>query len=191
MAITQVCAVKASNGSEYSTVPPNAKGSGAGGNGGAVTRGGTTASNLLDNVGVSRYNTTVFGSTVLDNDWANEALSAGSFAYNNQDPIAKRITTTLAGSVSNDTLLSGAAVPENVRSIHKLEVLRTRRFTTAIRDNKYNRYTGEWDSGYPAVAVDSLATDNAANPTRSVPGRLTYKAGALTPVDRTYPAKNG
>lgn len=191
MAITQVCAVKASNGSEYSTVPPNVKGSGAGGNGGAVTKGGTVASNLLDSVGVSRYNTDVFGSTVLDNDWANEALSAGTFAYNNQDPIAKRITTTLAGSVSNDTLLSGAAVPENVRSIHKLEVLRTRRFTTAIRANKYNRYTGEWDGGYPAVAVDTLATDNAANPTRSVPGRLTYKANALIPVDTTYKAKNG
>lgn len=191
MAITQVCAVKASNGTQYNTVPPNVKGSGAGGNGGAVTRAGTGASNLLDNVGVSRYNTEVFGSTVLDNDWADEVLASGTFAYNNQRPVGKRITDTLAGSVDNDVLLSGAAVPENVRSIHKLEVLRTRRFTTAIRANKYNRYTGEWEAGYPAVAVDTLASDNAATPSRTAPGEFTYKGGALVPVNRDYPAKNG
>lgn len=191
MAITQVCAVKASDGTEYNSVPPNAKGSGAGGNGGAVTKGGTVASSLLDNVEVSRYDAGVFGSTVLDNDWANEALSAGTFAYNNQTPVAKRITDTLAGSVSNTTLLSGAAVPSNVRSIHKLETLRTQRITTAIRANKYNRFTGAWDAGYPANAVDSLPTDNAANPTRSAPGQLTYKEGALIPVNDDYKAKNG
>lgn len=191
MAISQVCAVKASDGSEYDTTPPNVKGSGAGGNGGAVAKGGNVASNLLDNVGVSRYNTDVFGSTVLDNDWADEALSAGTFAYNNVKPVAKRVTTTLAGSVSNTVLLSGAAVPENVRSIHKLETLRTQRITTAIRANKYNRYTGEWDGGYPANAVDSLATDEAATPTRGVPGEFTYKGGALVPVNANYPAKNG
>jgi len=190
MSITSY-AVKASDGSDYDSVAINAKGSGAGGNGGSVARGGSVASNLLDNVAVSRYDAGVFGSTVLDNSWADEALSAGTFAYNNASPIAKRITDTLAGSVSNDTLLSGAAVPANVRSIHKLETLTTQRITTAIRANKYNRYTGAWDAGFPANAVDSLNTDDAANPTRSVPGELTYKTSAPLAVNDNYKAKNG
>ena len=192
MAISQVLAVQASGGAAYNTVPPNAKGSGAGGNGGAVTRGGTVASGKLDNVAVSRYNAGVFGSTVLDNSWADEAVSAGTFAYNDPagKPIAKRYSATIGG-VSNTVLRSGALVPENIRSIHKLETLRTQRITTAIRANKYNRYTGDWDAGFPANAVDSLNSDNAATPTRSAPGELTYKSGALVPVNDDYKAKNG
>lgn len=191
MAISQIVAAKASDGSDYSTVPPNAKGSGAGGNGGSVTRGGTVASSLLDNVDVTRHNTDVFGSTVLDNSWADEALSAGTFAYDNQSPVAKRLTSSLSG-VSNTVLRSGAAVPQNVRSIQKLETLRTRRYATAIRNGKYNEYTGEFDGGFPVVAVDSLATDNAANPTRTSPGQLTYKGGALLPVtNNDYKEKTG
>jgi len=191
MAISQIVAAKASDGSDYSTVPPNAKGSGAGGNGGSVTRGGTVASALLDDVDVTRHNADVFGSTVLDNSWAHEALSAGTFAYDNQSPVAKRLTSSLSG-VSNTVLRSGAAVPENVRSIHKLETLRSRRYATAIRNNKYNRFTGEFDGGFPVVAVDSLSTDNAANPTRTSPGQLTYKGGALLPVtNNDYKEKTG
>lgn len=190
MAITSY-AVKASNGSQYNSVAINAKGSGAGGNGGAVARGGSVTSGLLDNVGVARYNTEVFASTVLDNDHANKVLNSGTFAYNDQSPVAKRLTTKLAGGVSNTTLLSGAAVPQNVRSIHKLETLRTQRITTAIRANKYNRYTGAWDAGFPANAVDSLNTDEAATPSRSVPGQLTYKTSAPLAVNDNYKAKNG
>lgn len=190
MAITSY-AVKASDGSDYDSVAINAKGSGAGGNGGSVARGGSAASNLLDNVAVSRYDAGVFGSTVIDNSWADEAVDAGTFAYNNEKPVAKRITTELSGGVSNDILLSGAAVPSNVRSIHKLETLRTQRITTAIRANKYNRYTGDWDAGFPANAVDVLAADHAATPTRSVPGELTYKTAAPLAVNDDYKAKNG
>lgn len=176
------------SGSNY-TVPPNVKGSGARNSGGASARISTTS--LLDGVGVSRYNSTVFASTVLDNGWANEAVSAGTFAYNNVKPVAKRVSTALSG-VSNTVLQSGAAQPGLIRSIHKLEVLRTRRFTAAIRANKYNRYTGDWDAGYPVVAVDTLATDNAANPSRSAPGQLTYKLGQPAPVtNNDYKAKTG
>lgn len=189
MSITSY-AVKASDGSDYDSVAINTKGSGAGGNGGSVARGGSVASNLLDNVAVSRYDAGVFGSTVLDNDWADKAVSGGTFAYDNESPVARRLTTELSG-VSNDVLLSGAAVPSNVRSIHKLETLRTQRITTAIRANKYNRYTGDWDGGYPANAVDSLNSDHAATPSRSVPGELTYKTSAPLAVNDDYKAKNG
>ena len=178
------------NGSDY-TVPPNTKSSGSVNNRGVVARGGSVASGKLTNVGVSRYNTTVFASTVLDNSWADKAVTAGTFAYGDRDGVAMRSTASLGG-VSNTALLSGANVPSLTRGIHKLETLRTRRFTTAIRANKYNRYTGQFEAGYPVVAVDSLATDTAATPSRAVPGQLTYKLGQPVPVsDNDYKAKTG
>lgn len=126
----------------------------------------------------------VFGSTVIDNDSADPALSDGIFAYNNQDPVAKKLTSSLAGT-PNDYLLSGAADPNNIRSIHKLEVVRTRRLTKAIRQNKFNRYTGKFEAGYPQTGVDDFydiglnalstsSTDDAATPTRDNPGELTF-----------------
>lgn len=187
------------NGSDY-TVQPNRKGSGAVNNGGVATRTGT--STKLNSVKISRFNTVVFASTVLDNSWADEAVSAGSFAYNNQKPVAKRVTTKLSG-VSNTVLRSGADQPALVRSIAKQETIRSNRVTSAIRSNKYNRVTGAWDSGYPVVAVDnwfnpatnsssSTTTDTAATPTRSRPGQLTYKLGNPVPVSNNdYKAKTG
>jgi hypothetical protein len=183
-------AIAKTSGSDY-TVPPNVKSSGSVNNRGTVARGGSVASGKLTNVGVSRYNATVFASTVLDNGFADKALSSGTFAYNDKNGVAMRTTSELAG-VANTSLLSGANVPSLTRSIHKLETLRTRRFTTAIRANKYNRYTGTFDSGYPVVATDTLATDNAASPTRSAPGQLTYKLGGVVPVmNNDYKAKTG
>lgn len=178
------------SGSDYS-VPPNVKSSGAVNNRGTVARGGSVASGKLTSVSVARYNTTVFASTVLDNGFADKALSSGTFAYNDKNGVAMKTTSELAG-VANTALLTGANVPGITRSIHKLETLRTRRFTTAIRANKYNRYTGAFDSGYPVVATDTLATDTAATPTRSTPGQLTYKLGGVVPVmNNDYKAKTG
>lgn len=187
MAITQIYATD-TDGATYNSVPPNASGSGSKSNGGSVTRGGTAASAKLVNVNVHRYDFGVFGSTVLDNSSANKALSSGTFAYNRQRPLSKRTTSSLSG-VSNDVLVSGAAQPGLVQSIHKLNVLRTRRFTSAIRANKYNRFTNVWEVGYPVVAVDALNTDVAANPTRTNPGRLVYKLGQASPVTGSYKAK--
>lgn len=178
------------NGSSYD-VPPNVKSSGAVNNRGTVAKGGSVASGKLTNVGVSRYNTGVFASTVIDNGSADKALSSGTFAYNDANGVAMRTTSELAG-VANSALKSGADVPSLVRSINKLEVLRTRKTTTALRANKYNRSTGAWDAGYPATSVDTLSTDNAATPTRAVPGQLTYKLGQPVPVSNNdYKAKTG
>lgn len=142
--------------------------------GGSTLNGGTTS--VLNSVDLGYSDVGVFGSSVIDGDSADKALSAGVFSYNNEKPIAKRITTELAGGVSNTVLQSGAAQPGLVRSIHKLEVLRTRRLTTAIRAGYWNIYTGQFSTP-PTVAVDTLATDDAANPTRGVPGELQYIAG--------------
>ena len=155
--------------------------------GGAVLNGGNTT--ILDSLDLGYSDVGVFGSSVVDGSDTDKALSAGTFSYNNQKPVAKRVTETLSG-VANTTLQSGAAQPGLVRSIHKLEVLRTRRLTTAIRAGYWNIYSGSWTTN-PTVAVDSLATDEAATPTRSVPGELVYKTGAKVPVQANYKAKTG
>ena len=157
--------------------------------GGTIKSGGAIISNRFEAANkVYDNEREVFASVVVDNDSADKAVSGGVFANKTQKPIAKKVTTTLGG-VSNIVLRSGAARPELVKSVNKLETLRTRRFTTAIRENKYNRYTGEFDAGHPVVAVDELATDNAANPTRSNPGQIVYKIGAKVPVSSDYKPK--
>jgi hypothetical protein len=203
MAIEQVVAAK-SNGDLYNTIPPNVNGSGAGGNGGSVAKASNT--DLLDGVEISRYDAGVFGSAVIDNldqDIANKALSAGTFAYNNQRPVAKKTTSAISG-VANDFLVSGAARPTLVQSIHKIQVLgegyaegvRTRKLTSAIRAGKWNQYTGEFEAGYPQQSTDIFSLDPtykdvAANPTREVPGSLTYKTGAPEAVNDVYKEKTG
>jgi hypothetical protein len=200
MPLSQVYAAKV-NGLDYNTVPPNVTGSGAGGNGGAATR--VQDTNKFDGVGVDRYDAGVFGSTVIQDtvtvkDYAGKPYSAGTFSYNNQKPVAPRYTTQISG-VSNTILQSAADVPSLVQSIHYMKVcgmgcdhgVRTRRFTSAIRANHYNRFTGQWDVGYPVVAADVFDTDNAAVPTRSVPGGLTFKYALPNPYTTSYKAKTG
>lgn len=187
MSLTRVVAANVS-GTEYDTVPVNLA-SGVGGNGGSATKIGA-GNSYLDGVEISRVDTgDVFGSTVLDNNVADKALDAGVFAYNNNVPVAKRLTSELS-SVSNDYLVSGASVPSGVQSIHALESLNTTRTATGIRENKYNRFDNVWESGYPVTAVDSFGADSAANPTRDIPGSLTYLNGKDINIE-DYSAKNG
>lgn len=158
-------------------------------NGGTVKANGVTGG-TFQAAKITQESTGVFGSVVVNNNDADKALSAGIFAYNNQYPIAKRISTSLS-TVSNSVLQSGADQPSLVRSIHKLEVLRTRKATTAIREGRFDIYTGKYDSGYPVVVVDILSTDTAANPTRSNPGLLNYKSSSLSIVSDSYAKKTG
>lgn len=182
------------NGNDY-TLPPNVTGSGSKNKGGSVTKGGSLTSGILSNVTVTAYNAGVFGSTVIQDtvtvkDYAGKALSGGTFRYTARTPITFKVTTSLAGSSTN-VFKTSANTPDLIRSIHKLETLRTRRVTTAIRAGNWNIVTGTF-SAAPTVAVDSLGTDNAANPTRSSPGQLTYKGGAPNPVTTNdYKAKTG
>ena len=187
------------SGSDY-TVPPNTQNSGSVNNRGTVTRGGSVASGKLNNVSVARFDTgNVFNSTPIDNSSADEALAAGTFAYNNNRPTAQRYTTLISG-VSNSILLSGADVPSLVRSIAKSETIRTRRTTTAIRAGYFNIYTGLFTTP-PTAAVDNwwsisanttsaTSTDVAASPTRAVPGRLVYKSSRLNPIVDSYKSES-
>lgn len=156
-------------------------------NGGTMVAHGTATA--LDTTSPAPEKVGVFGSTPVDNDDADKALSGGTFAHDHVKPITKRVTTELAGVASNVLDTTGSN-PDLVRSIHKLETLRTRRITTAVRDNKWNEYAGVWESGYPVVAVDTLATDNAATPTREVPGSLSFLYGGPTASGVNYSSKN-
>lgn len=176
-----------SAGADY-TIPPNRPSSGSKNNHGTATRIGTSSS--LGNVSTSRDQTDVFGSTVINGTETDPALSGGVFRTNTTRPIGMRLTSMLATNVANTVLLSGADIPGQRRSIHKLESMRTRRIATAIRNNKYDRFTNTFASGFPVVATDALDTDTAATPTRAVPGQLTYKLGQPIPVtNNDYKAK--
>ena len=172
------------------TIPPNLKGSGSNSDSGTATRIGSSSTNLT-NVSVTRDQTTVFGSTVIDDAYANKALSSGTFRYDDQRPVGMRVSSTLAG-VSKTALLSGAGVPGQTRSIHKRESFKVVKTASGIRANKYNRYDNTWAGGYPQTGTETPGTDVAATPTRSAPGQLTYKLGQPVPVsDNDYKAKTG
>lgn len=170
-------------------------------NGGTAVNIGSTSS-VLSNQTLGRTNNDVFASRVVSDaviDYADKAVSAGTFAYNNAKPIAPRLTTTLAGSVSNTFLRSGASDMTSRRSIHRQEKVRSNRFATAFRAGNFNLYTGNYSSVTTAVdafwdisndTTSSTSTDNAATPTRTAPGELTYKLGQKVPVSTTYSAKN-
>jgi hypothetical protein len=165
-------------------------------NGGSAVNIGSTSS-VLSNSTLGYKGVGVFGSTVIDGTNTNKALTAGSFAYSNQRPVGKKVSSKVAG-VTNTVLESGAAQPGLVKSVHKSSVkngsgnivdgVRTRRFTTAIRSGSFNIYTGQFSSA-PTVAADTFASDNAANVSRSNTGKLVYKAGAKVPTSVSYASK--
>jgi hypothetical protein len=160
---------------------------------GTMKANGSTTSLVMDAVTTPSPVVDAFASKVVENsvtvkDYAGKAVSGGTFAFNNTKPISSLISDELAG-VSNTSILTPGNDGDVVRSIHKLETLRTRRFTSAVRSNKYNRITNTFDSGFPVVATDSLSSDDAANPTQSVPGELTYMRGSATPYNDNYKAK--
>lgn len=162
-----------------------------------------SASSVLSTRALGRDDQGVFGSKVVSDavvDYADPALSGGVFAYNNNKPVGVKLTSTLAGSVSNTFLRSGASDLASRRSIHRQEKVRSTRFATAFRNGNFNLYTGKY-SPAATTAVDafwdvandttsSTSTDNAATPTRTAPGELTYKLGQAAPVSAVYSAKN-
>ena len=157
-------------------------------NGGASTGGGTsTANSKLDVIRTTRTQPTFGGSVVVDGAYTDEAISASTIAYNNSSPIGMRVSSTVSGQ-ANTILRSGALVPSQTRSIHKRESFKVSRIATAIRANYFNRYTGLWTTS-PTSTTDSPGSDNAATPTRAIPGELVYKLGQPVPIMADYSAK--
>ena len=148
-----------------------------------------TVSTVLENSSLGGTNLGVFGSTVIDGMDTDKSLSGGTIAHNHVKPITFRITTELGG-VDNTSLVTTANDPTQLRSIHKRESYKVNKIATAIRAGYWNIYTGTWTTP-PTATTESPGTDEAATPTRSVPGELVYKTGAKVPVQDNYKAKTG
>lgn len=145
----------------------------------------------------------VFASVVIDGSENDKALSSGTFAYNNSSPIAIKVTQELSG-VPNNFLISGANDVENIKSIqyqliddsgNLIDGVRTTQITKAIRNGKWDIYSGKFDAGYPQLSVDTFegidgtSGDEAAKVTRMDPGTLVYKTSKGVPVSEDYKKK--
>lgn len=148
-----------------------------------------TASTVLENSSLGRTNVGVFGSTVIDGMDTDKSLSGGTIAHNHVKPITFKVTTELGG-VNSTVLATTANDPTQLRSIHKRESFKSSGYATAVRAGYWNIYTGKWTVN-PTPTTESPGTDEAATPTRSVPGEFVYKSSALVPVQDNYKAKTG
>lgn len=150
-----------------------------------------SASNVLGNSSLG-LKSSLTGSIVIDGDDTDKALDSGVFAYNHRNPVAKRVTTSLA-SVDQSFLLSGASVPSLTQSVHKLESIVTRRTSTSFRAGEFDIYTGSY-SVAPTVATDTFHkavvgttyVDSVANVSRTNPGKAVYLSGSKKPVVNAY-----
>lgn len=127
------------------------------------------------------------------------ALSAGTFATDNQRGVIQRVNSTLAGGVSKTFLQYAADDTDHARAVHKRESTITFPISTAIREGQWNIFSGVFDPAITSTTDNfwsaqdgsgsSSSTDDAAAPTRAVPGEFVYKLGQPSPVSGDYPAK--
>jgi len=134
----------------------------------------------------------------------NQAINAAGTFNNQPSQDIMKVTTSLAG-ISNSALLYGASDSSNGPSINQLAVMRISAYKQAIVANKWNEYSGAWDSSFPVNAVSgawniSSSVDNAAsmsasgtdvagNPSSDVPGKLTFLDGSPNPTNQGYAKK--
>lgn len=146
------------------------------------------------------YHSGVHGSTVpgptTQGDHPNlstaKPLSAGSFAKMTAgEYVMRKVSTKLAGA-ANTTLQSGAS-DFGRRSIHFNEQQVTLLQVTA----GWDYVTGQFKTT-PSTQVDSFGRDDAARPTRAVPGELQYtghgmahSGSAASPTLDEYEEKTG
>ncbi len=183
-----------------------------------------TATSTRNNRGVIRHGGTItgtkfvsdalgeplYGGGVYDTSSLNPSLrlamklfSSGNFARMvAEEWVIKRVTTKLAGATGHSRLLSGAAdFPGFREPIHKIHTVSSELTATAIRQGKYDIYSGNFDSGYPVsdttdhfyniAGTKTASNDDAATPSRSTPGELVYRTGKPDPVQADYEAKTG
>jgi hypothetical protein len=136
-------------------------------------------SNNLANKSSGQNNDRV-GSVVSNTSETDPALSAGVFAFDNNRPVGKKITDSLA-SIDNDYLISGAAEPSLIRSINSIEEIRTRQFATSFRTKKYDYVNNIFESGFPIIQLDELGNDYGGKF-----GAVSFKTGKNTPITEYY-----
>lgn len=118
------------------------------------------------------------GSQVVDITGVDKALTAGTFAKMAAGSyVMRRVTTTLAGQ-ANTTLLTGASdfgrrsIPSNL----------------TVRFTKLATYSGLTGAA-TYTDYDYALTDDAAAPTRAIPGEFTIKQHGGDPTNLDYGAK--
>lgn len=165
--------------------------------GGTIKSNGSAPAGSFQNKSTAGGNLGFGGSVVYDGLDADKTNSAAAFAFSNQRPVAKKTSSTIAG-ISNTVLISGAGVPGQIRAVNKIQSLKTRKFTTAIRANKYNAFTNAFDGGFPATSTDDLVSDVygtgvvvdvAATPSLAVPGKIVFANGKIG-VYKNYSSKS-
>lgn len=121
--------------------------------------------------------------------------SGGSMAYQptKEDPqFLIRHVASKVNNVSNTVLLFGSDRAGR-RAINPL--VKTHRYHITSIDYKTGIATKGGNAGdvsnYVKMDGTTAASDDAANPTRAIPGELVYMYGALTPKQDDYKAKTG
>ena len=150
--------------------------------GGSFVGGGTTTSVNMDTVRSRRG--TVFGNQITAAQ-GDKALSSGVLGgMVKAKYVIMRYTSELA-TVANTTLMSGGMNLGLRRSINSNLTARAAfvsAFTITAGDGQTVSYT--------VVSTNTtFAADNAATPTRAVPGEFVYKVGGQIPVQKDYPAR--
>lgn len=145
-------------------------------------------------------------SGVGPNNETTAANPAGIFALNaaaSGSYIIRRVTTTIAGVASQNTLRSGGShFGDEKHSIHKVESsMRHTAVATAIRDGNWNVFSGVYSPAADATntsigdssgnTVTNGSADHEANASRTNQGEFTYMASAAIPATGQYSAKLG
>ncbi len=122
---------------------------------------------------------------------------SGTLAYQptKEDPqFLIRHVASKVNNISNTVLYNGASDKAGRRAINHL--VKNHRYDITSIDYKTGIATkgGSAGDAFNYVQADdgtTAATDDAATPTRAIPGELVYMHGALTPKQDDYKAKTG
>lgn len=167
-------------------------------NGGVIMKGGDVINsqnylNMTNVTGVYSLDGYPYSSVPVQNNDSQKALNSSNFvfAYNNQDALVKGFTVILNTiSLDHDLKTPGTKDTSLTTAIHGKFGEVNRLDTTAIRQNRYNEYTGKFELGYPGVSEDNFGNDVAALPSRANPGILSFTLGK-TVHTKQYNAKTG
>ena len=151
--------------------------------GGSFIGGGSTTSATMEIVSSNATDVSGQQFTSANGD---KALTSGPLSSMTKGKYVMRRYCSELATVANTTLQSGAAQPGLIRSINAVVNARDSGFVSGVTITAGDPQTVTF-----AVASGNttFATDEAATPTRAVPGEFVYKAGGLNPVQANYPAR--
>lgn len=189
-------------GSAVTTYDADGNATGTDVDAGTIRFGGNIASTRFQSISMGEQ--VRFVTIVSGVDGITGAMPQGVF--NSGDYVMRKVTTDIAG-VSNTALLSGGSNSANkAKAIKQVNRIDARLYKTAIRAGNWNVYSGAFSTSPVSVStaggwnigtsVDNSTnlvtsgTDNAANPSQSVPGELVYHYGSGSrPTTDEYAAK--